>query len=182
MEAARVDERDASEPKVTRTDRESFDAFFLSEYRRVVALAVALCGRRNVAEEIAQDAFVAAFRHWSKISRYDDPAAWVRRVAANLATSSLRRRSREARALLRLSGRRGEVVEPTIEDTAFWNAVRKLPRRQAQCIALHYLEDLRYAEIATVLEIAEATVRVHVHAARRALATQLGEDAGEDPS
>ena len=155
----------------------SFDEFFAAEYRRVVGLAVALCGRRATAEELAQDAFVKAYQRWAVVSTYDDPGAWVRRVVANLATSSLRRRFREARALGRLATRRPAPVELVLEDGAFWAAVRRLPRRQAQCIALHYLEDRSTAEVAAVLGISEATVRVHLHRARIELATTLGEEA-----
>jgi RNA polymerase sigma-70 factor (ECF subfamily) len=153
-----------------------FDDFFCAEYRRVVGLAAVLCGRTTVAEELAQDAFVSAFRHWDRISRYDDPAAWVRRVVANLATSTLRRRAREARALARLAGRPKLEPPPLPVDDGFWRAVRALPRRQAQCIALRYLEDRSVDDIATVLGISPATVRVHLHSARTTLAEQLDEE------
>lgn len=158
-----------------------FDAFFRAEYRRVVGLTFVLCGRRSVAEELAQDAFVAAFRHWDRVGGYDDPAAWVRRVAVNLATSWLRRRTREIRALTRLASRREE--EPggrAVDDDDFWRAVRALPRRQAQCVALRYLDDQSNDEIAAVLGIAVTTVRVHLHAARAALAVSLGETLDEE--
>ncbi len=152
-----------------------FDGFFRREYRRVVALAAVLCGRPAVAEELAQDAFVAAYRNWDRIARYDDPAAWVRRVVVNLTTSSLRRRTREARALVRIAGRRPNESLATAIDDEFWSAVRALPRRQAQCVALRYLEDRPIEEIALVLDIAPATVRVHLHTARKTLAERLGE-------
>ncbi len=161
----------------------SFEAFFADEYRRVVGLTFALCGRRGLAEELAQDAFVKAYQRWSAVSGYDDPGAWVRRVAANLATSSWRRRFREARALARLAGRRSLPAEVTVDDPDFWAAVRRLPERQAQCVALHYLEDHSTADVAAVLGIAEATVRVHLHRARTTLADTLGEPLDqEDPS
>ena len=155
----------------------SFEAFFDAEYRRVVGLTLALCGRRALAEELAQDAFVKAYQRWTVVSTYDDPGAWVRRVAANLATSTLRRRLVEARALTRLAARRPAADEPPLPDAGFWAAVRRLPKRQAQCVALHYLEDRSTAEVAAVLGISEATVRVHLHRARTELATTLGEEA-----
>jgi RNA polymerase sigma-70 factor, ECF subfamily len=157
-----------------------FDGFFRSEYRRVVALASVLCGRTGVAEELAQDAFVSAYRHWDRISRYDDPGAWVRRVVVNLATSALRRRSREVRALARLARRRPPEPAALGVDDDFWQAVRDLSRRQAQCVALRYLEDRTDDEIAEVLGIAPATVRVHLHAARSALAARLAETLDEE--
>lgn len=158
----------------------SFDEFFEREYRPVVGLAFVLVGSRTVAEELAQDGLLAAYRRWDRIGRYDDPGAWVRHVVANLATSFWRTRSREVRALARLGGRRTADVEVEPGDDEFWAAVRALPRRQAQCVALRYLEDRSVAEIAAVLDIAEPTVRVHLHAGRRALATRLGEQLDEE--
>jgi RNA polymerase sigma-70 factor, ECF subfamily len=158
----------------------AFDDFFTAEYGRVVGLAFVLCGRRALAEELAQDAFVSAYRRWSVVSGYDDPGAWVRRVAANLATSTLRRRTREARALARLAARRVPVEELVVEDGEFWEAVRRLPRRQAQCVALRYLEDRSVTDIASVLGIAEPTVRVHLHQGRIQLAAALGETLDEE--
>jgi RNA polymerase sigma-70 factor (ECF subfamily) len=155
----------------------SFDEFFAAEYRRVVGLAFVLCGRRALAEELAQDAFVKAYQRWATVSTYDDPGAWVRRVVANLATSTLRRRMREGRALARLALRRPAPDEIALDDPTFWAAVRRLPKRQAQCVALHYLEDRSTAEVAAVLGISEATVRVHLHRARSELADTLDEEA-----
>jgi RNA polymerase sigma-70 factor (ECF subfamily) len=156
-------------------DDEEFDAFFTAHYRAVVGLASVLCGRRALGEELAQEAFFKAFRRWELIRGYDDPAAWVRRVVANLATSSWRTRTREARALGRVWRRRDPVTELTAADDEFWSGVRALPARQAQCMALRYLEDRSTADIAAVLGITEATVRVHLHAGRRALAQRLGD-------
>jgi RNA polymerase sigma-70 factor (ECF subfamily) len=158
----------------------SFERFFAAEYRRVVGLAVALCQRPSIAEELAQDAFVKAFSRWDRICRYDDPGAWVRRVVVNLAMSSLRRRSREVRMLARIALRREPSTEPVVGDEAFWSAVRDLPRREAQCVALRYVDDRSTAAIASVLDIAESTVRVHLRNARLRLAAVLSEDLDEE--
>ena len=140
----------------------------------------ALSGARHSAEDIAQEAFLAAHRNWDKIVTLEQPAAWVRRVAANMAVSAVRRRVSEARALLRLASRREPLEELPENDDAFWAAVRALPKRQAQAIALHYLEDLSTIEIAQILECSESTVRVHLHNGRKTLAEQLREDLNEE--
>src|SRR5829696_4487841 len=88
------------EPSVEASNESlSFDDFYRSEHRHVLGLAFVLTGNQWVAEDTAQDAFAAAFRN------YDSPGAWVRRVACNRAASVLRRRVREAKALMRLVGR-----------------------------------------------------------------------------
>jgi YVTN family beta-propeller protein len=124
-----------------------FEHFYLREYRGVVELAYALSGNRAGAEDIAQEAFLRAHREWQRVGRYQHPGAWVRRVAANLATWTIRRRLIEARALARFWAREEpSVVELPASQADFWRAVRSLPRRQAQAIALHYLEDLSVIE------------------------------------
>ena len=106
-----------------------FEEVYLREFPRVFALAYALSGSRWAAEDIAQDAFVVAHQQWGRIGGYDDPGAWVRRVAANLAVSAVRRRLAEARALVRLAGRRApSSIDLPAEDGDFW-------RRCASCRA-----------------------------------------------
>ena len=147
----------------------SFEVFYLRELRSLVALVVVLSGNRATAEDIAQDAMVAAYRDWDRISRLDDPAAWVRRIAANRATSALRRRGAELRALTRLGGRRQLPTDLEPPDQRFWCAVRSLPRRQAQAVALTYVHDLSTADVAAVLGCTTGTVKQHLHRARATL-------------
>ena len=158
---------------------ETFDAFYRREFRAVVGLALALSGSRYQAEELAQEAFLAAHRKWETVGRYEQPGAWVRRVVANMSVSLYRRTVREARAVARLKLLRQEPLpEMDPRDAEFWKAVRSLPKRQAQVLALRYLEDRSTADIAGILGCAEATVRVHDHKGRRELAKRLGIDMG----
>ncbi|MGH9185687.1 MAG: RNA polymerase sigma factor [Acidimicrobiales bacterium] len=151
---------------------EVFEELYQREYRSVVAFAYSLCGSWGGAEELAQEAFLAAYREWDRIGAYLSPEAWLRRVVANRAASGWRRRGSEARALTKLAGRREEPLAAGI-DHEFWTAVRALPDRQAQVVALHYLEDRSVDEIAAILELASGTVKVHLHRARLALAEAL---------
>jgi RNA polymerase sigma-70 factor (ECF subfamily) len=153
-----------------------FDAFYAAHLRPVVALAFSLTGSRAAAEDVAQDAFAAAFGRWSTVGGYDEPGAWVRRVAVNSAVSRHRKLASEGRALLRVAGRRDDPAALEPADDEFWRSVRSLPTRQAQVVALHYLEDRSVEDIADLLGVAEATVRVHLHRGRQELARKLGTD------
>lgn len=157
-----------------RADLWVFEELYRRDYTRLVGLAHGLSGSRSAAEELVQEAFLAAHRRWSDIGRYDDPAAWVRRVVVNRSVSVVRRRVAEGLAMARLGARR-ELPDALPErDEAVWRAVRSLPRRQAQVVALHYVDDRPVAEIALVLQCAEGTVKAHLHQARQALARKLG--------
>ena len=155
-------------------ERLSFDEFYRREYRQVLGLAYVLTGNESVAEDTAQDAFTAAYRQWASIGDYDSPAAWVRRVACNRAASVVRRRVREAKAMVRLALRTPTHFELDEGDAEFWRAVRRLPTRQAQAVALYYLEDYSVREIAEVLDCSEGTVKTHLSRAR----TQSRADCG----
>lgn len=157
----------------------SFEEFYRREYARTCALARVLAGGPS-SDDIAQEAFLVAYRRWREVAQLTDPAMWVRRVCANLATSQLRRRGIEARALVRLSARPRPAVALTAEDEVFWDTVRALPRRQAQVVALFYLYDLAVADIASTLEMSDGSVKTHLSRARAALARLLPAAGGAD--
>jgi RNA polymerase sigma-70 factor (ECF subfamily) len=160
----------------------SFDEFYAAEYAGVVRLAVALTGRRDVAEELAQESFVAAYRRWSRVSTLNNPAGWVRRVATNRCVSSGRRYVTELRLLTRL--RQERAVSPRsdhVQDDELWAVVRSLPRRQAQVLALAFVEERSVTDIAELLGCGQETVRTHLRRGRHAVAQRLGlESPGEE--
>jgi RNA polymerase sigma factor (sigma-70 family) len=147
-----------------------FDVFYRQHFSRAVALAHAMAGRR-AAEEIAQESLLAAYRRWDEL---EAPERWLWRVIANRSRSVLRRSYAEAKALSLLGGENASQVELAAPVEEFWAAVRALPRRQAQVVALVSVEELSASEIAEVLGCSEATVRVHLHRARKRLAEEFG--------
>ena len=153
----------------------SFAELYADEYPGVVRLAFVLTGRRDLAEELAQDAFVAAYRRWSQVAVMDDPAGWVRRVATNRCISSGRRHVTELRLLAHLRPAPRASVAPAPEpDDELWAAVRSLPPRQAQVLALAFVEDRSVRDIAGILGCGEETVRTHLRRGRLAVARTLG--------
>ena len=175
-----AEQPDAQPLRVTLGD--TFETFYRREYRGLVSLGYALIGSQPTAEDIAQEALTAAYRGWSRVSGLADPAAFVRRTVANMAASYWRRRFVEARSLGRLAGYR----QPTStgldkEDEEFWAAVRRLPRRQAQAVALRYVYDCPVREVAEVMGISEGAAKRHLHHGRAALAARLDLVAGATP-
>jgi RNA polymerase sigma factor (sigma-70 family) len=174
------DERDARSHPRQPVDPQalSFEVFYRREMPRLVALARALSGS-SAADDLAQEAMLAAYRRWSEVAAYERPEAWVRRVCANHATSLLRRRTAETRAVLRLASQPTRDAELEEGHAAFWAEVRRLPRRQAQAAALRYIYGLSVAEIATTMACSEGSVKVHLTRARAVLADRLGKEASE---
>jgi RNA polymerase sigma-70 factor (ECF subfamily) len=148
-----------------------FSAFFRDEFARVVRTIHLIVRDQARAEDIAQDAFLRLFQNWPKVSRYDRPDAWVRRVAIRIAMRG--RRRDQLWSALRIKLLPGPDPGPPNLDVA--DAVGRLPTAQRAAIVLFYYEDRPVAEIATLLGCTESTARVHLHHGRKRLATLLGE-------
>ncbi len=155
-----------------------FDHFYRSNYPSVVRLAYSLCGSLSVAEELAQEAFVSAHQRWRRLDSYERPDLWVRRAVINRSISYRRREATERRALDRIRERPENQLElrsePVIADEEVWRALRELSPRQAEVLALFYVEDQPLSEVAAILELGEETVKTHLKRGRSALAARLG--------
>ncbi len=68
-----------------------FDELYLANYGRLVVQLYAVTGSLAEAEDAVQEAFARASMHWGRVGGYDSPEAWVRRVALNVAFTSMRR-------------------------------------------------------------------------------------------
>ena len=127
------------------------------------------------AEEVAQEAFVRAYRAGTQVED-DDARRWLRRVAVNLALNRLRSRTREERALNRTGAGRADGDDPAdavvrrIDTNA---ALGRLPERLRIPVILRYYVDLSEREIASALELRVGTVKSRLHEARRLLAADL---------
>jgi RNA polymerase sigma-70 factor (ECF subfamily) len=161
-------------PEVGFAAVESFEEFYRRELPRLLVLARALAGD-VAAEDIAQEAMLTAYRQWTRIAGLTSPVGYVRGICAHQAVSSVRRRMAERRAVRRLASRPVSTADPLASDgDQFWGQVRRLPRRQAQVVALYYALDLPVSEVADTLGCAEGTVKIHLSRARAELATRLG--------
>ena len=147
-----------------------FTWFFRAEYPAVVRTAYLVTHDREAAADIAQEAFTKLLVRWKRISKYDRPDAWVRRVAIRLAVRWARRERLQH--------------APTTEDSSagipgadldLLRAVRSLPGSQRAAVVLFYYEDRPVAEVAEILDCSTSTAKVHLHRARKRLAELLGE-------
>jgi len=149
-------------------DVNQFDALFADHYARLVRTLTLIAGDPETAADAVQEAFVKAHLKWRKISRYDDPVGWVRRVAINQIRDAHRRHQRKNRALRRLASREAVAADP-VEPDEFGRLLAALPTQQRAATALFYVDGLSILEIAAALDIAEGSVKSHLHDARRRL-------------
>lgn len=151
-------------------DIEHFSWFFRGEYDAVVNAAQLVLGDRQEAEDVAQEAFLRLLKHWKKVSKYDRPDAWVRKVAFRLALTA--KRKRKVHDLLR-----GDPPAPPngwdFADPELSAAIESLSVMQRAAVVLFYFEDRPISEIAQILECSLSTAKVHLHKARKKLATRI---------
>lgn len=137
----------------------------------VFAFALGLCGSRAEAEDIAQDAFVRAYRAlrgWES-DRLESLAerAWLRRICLNTWKNRLRTAARKPAGELAdtvADGGRGpeETALARADRDRVWRAVAALPEAQRVAVTLRWLNDLSYAEAAEVMGAPVGTVKSHV--------------------
>jgi RNA polymerase sigma-70 factor (ECF subfamily) len=153
-------------------DDRGFDEFYRETSRRLLKYAYGMVGDPVIAQDIVQEAYIRAWRLWSRISWYDHPEAWLRLVVSRLATDWWRRVA--VRRRFEAAYRPDEPIAPPSETTVLLvQALRKLPARQRQAFCLHHLLDLTVGDIARDMGVSEGTVKSWLFRARAALARLL---------
>jgi RNA polymerase sigma-70 factor, ECF subfamily len=151
----------------------SLEALFRQSYTSIVQ-ALALAGADlAAAEDATQEAFAQAWARWDRISRYDNPGAWVRRVAINMVRNAHRSRIRGEAALQRWNSGVPTAGPPGDPDSGLLLALQRLPYKQRLCAVLYYVEDLSTAGVARAMGISQGSVSQHLSRARTALRAHL---------
>ena len=150
-----------------------FAEFYGASFESLCVQLYAHTGDQAEAQDVVQEAFCRALSRWHKISQYEDPAAWVRKVAWNLATSRWRK-IRTNWTFLEKS-QHEHTPPPDASRVDVLAALKELPERQRQAVVLHYLSDVPIAEIAVMTGAAEGTVKSWLHRARTTLDGRLRE-------
>jgi RNA polymerase sigma-70 factor (ECF subfamily) len=127
----------------------SLDALFHAHYLPLVQAIAAASGDYDDAADAVQEAFVQLWKHWDRVAHYEDPAAWLRRVAVNRAYNRRRSLARRTAALLRIAHNPPASGIPEAgPSSAMMDTFQALPARQRLAMALYYLGDLSVAEVA----------------------------------
>jgi RNA polymerase sigma-70 factor (sigma-E family) len=164
---------------------EAIEQLYAAHWRQLVRLSVLLVRDTGAAEEIVQDAFVALHGRWSRLRDPDKALANLRQAVVNRSRSSLRHRAVVERHAAR---ERTPDDAPGADDAALatsrreavLDAMRALPSRQREVLALRYYLDLSEAEIAEALGISRGAVKSHASRGSAALRELLHEHLQEE--
>jgi RNA polymerase sigma-70 factor (sigma-E family) len=165
---------------------EAVEQLYAAHWRQLVRLSVLLVRDTGSAEEIVQDAFVAVHGRWSKLRDPDLALAYLRQAVVNRSRSALRHRAVVERHAARErlpADVPGADESALISDrrAAVLDAMRVLPQRQREVLALRYYLDLSESEIADALGISRGAVKSHASRGSAALRELLADQLRDQP-
>ena len=181
-------------------DQGAFERLVMDNQNRVYSLALRLCGDREAAADLAQEAFIKAWQGLGSFQGESSFATWVYRLATNLCIDYLRKKKRREGVEPSVSlddsdsgwaepaDRESDpqlVLERSERGRALARGLASLPGWQRQVLVLRELSGLSYQEIGEKLELDLGTVKSRIARARLALRKILLEDGnffGYEPS
>lgn len=143
----------------------TLEQVFADEESPLLRYAFGLLGRRELAEEVVQDAFLKLHQHWDEV---EIPRAWLFRCVRNLALNVLRKNKRET--LDDSAGERESSLERPDDELGKMEAVgliqmfvSEMNERDQTMVKMKYFQDLKYQEIAERLEMTVGNVGYRLH-------------------
>ena len=179
----RPDPADTDEALAQRalTGRDAFGHLVSRYADKIFNLAYRMTGDRAQAEDLAQDAFLRAYRGLGGFKPGYAFGAWLYRIALNVCLTHLRRQAtavveplaEDGEAILDETASVTELAERREVQQAVQQAILSLPPNYRAVIVLYHLEGRSYDEIAGLLHLPVNTVRTHLHRARAMLRERL---------
>jgi RNA polymerase sigma factor (sigma-70 family) len=174
-----------SPPQAGMTERQArFESLYAANHAPILGYALRRTASPDDAADVLAETFLAAWRRLDELPQGDDGRLWLygvaRRVLANHHRGERRRSALADRLRAELTS---SYVPPEFdgESARIAEALRRLPERQRELLALNAWEGLDYGEIATVLGCSRNAVRIRLHRARMTLAVELAGAAAQAP-
>ena len=165
-------------------DDGEFDEIYRRHFPAVLKTIRIMVMNELIAEDLAQDTFVRAYRFRGRYDRSRPPGPWLHTIAVNLVRSHMRR----ARliSILSLSSFRSDPVAATPDwgsDTALLSALATLPPEERAALVLHHVHGHEYSEVAAILRIPIGTVGSRLNRARTRMREAIQrQEEGEGPA
>lgn len=159
-----------------------FEDFYAQSRNNVLRAVVAATGTDFDSEDCTAEAFRKALENWDDVGLRTSPAAWVVRTAINAHIDRYRHHQRTLALLPKLL-EADAVAPPALPiDPKLLAAVRALPERQRQVLALRILLGLSGEQTADELGISAGSVGTHLHRALATLRSHMASQVGEELS
>jgi RNA polymerase sigma-70 factor, ECF subfamily len=148
---------------------DAFEAFFRAHERELFGYLWRVTGDEHASYDLAQETFVRAWQHFDQVRGYDQPRAWLFRVATNLASNYRRTRSVRVATDLPLEGEADLAGDPAT-NIAILDAVRaaldEMPVKQRSALLLRAVYGFSMSELARALDCSETAAKMTLSRAR----------------
>lgn len=178
------DERQSDEAlvqKAKRGDIQAFDELVERHYKRIYRFAFQILGNREDAADATQETFVKAFEQIGNFRIASSFATWLYRIAVNTCRDMMRRNRPIAFSQISFENNHSDfemtiLTEPNPDEILaerekaelVWMALNSLPEEARQILVLCDMQGFSYAEVASILNLPEGTVKSRLHRARNA--------------
>ncbi len=177
--------------KAARGDKEAFAELVRRYQKPIFAMAYRMVGNREDARDIAQEAFLKAYRALARFKENSRFSPWLYSIANNLCIDALRRKGRNNVSLdeplpdggeRQVAGGMDPLKELEKQETSqqVQTAIDALPAKFKSVLLLRHMQELSYEEIAQTLGIPVSSVKTHLFRAREALRKQIISLEGEE--
>lgn len=159
--------------------QEDFESFFRLYEREIFGYLWHITGDEQASYDIAQETFVRAWQRFERVRHYEQPRAWLFRVATNLASNHRRNRSvRDAAKVRLMAGMHmaGDPAAAVVESDAVRAALDALPVKQRGALILRTVYGLSFGELARALGSSEAAAKMLLSRARERFRTLYKEE------
>jgi len=163
-------------------DRNAFDELVRRYSSRMVNVAYQVLGDRELAEDVAQETFLRAYKSAARYRQISKFSTWLYTIALNLCRNELRRRKFKTYSLEGMAERDedskiridipDEKTQPDLDmerkeaGTLVRQAVEKLPEKFKTPLVLRDIQELTYEEISEILNLPEGTVKSRINRGR----------------
>src|SRR5262245_41828640 len=142
---------------------EAFEAFFPLYEQEIFGYLWRVTGDEHASYDLAQENFVRAWQHFEQVRRYEQPRAWLFRVATNLASNHRRHRSVRGAAILQLragASLAGDPAADVVEADAVRAALDAMPMELRGALVLRVVYGLSFGELARALGTSQAAAKM----------------------
>ncbi|MBN2653146.1 MAG: RNA polymerase sigma factor [Spirochaetales bacterium] len=164
-------------------DDKNFEDLYKVFYRDLVKVALNMVNSQEIAEEMAQEAFIRLYNRELNFDEIVEARYWLIRVVKNLSLNHIKRKKRE-RTYIKKAKREEVFFEETGESKVLIDesksivqeSLELLPEKLREPLVLKEFGGLSYREIAQTLNISESNVKIRIFRARKLLAEEINEE------